>query len=120
MGGKHMPSTARRADLEYYAERTDANGPAMTWGMHAVGFLEVGDFAQAASFFNRSFANAQEPFCVWTETPSGGAVNFLTGIGGFLQTALFGLTGLRIWPDHLALNPVLMEGTTSLVVRGVH
>merc|ERR1712039_1040081 len=81
---------------------------------------EVGDFAQAASFFNRSFANAQEPFLVWTETPTGGAVNFLTGVGGFLQTALFGLAGLRIWSDYLALQPTLIEGMTSIVARGLH
>lgn len=33
---------------------------------------------------------------VWTENADGsGAVNFLTGMGGFLQTALFGCTGFR-------------------------
>jgi hypothetical protein len=32
----------------------------------------------------------QAPFLVWTETPSGGTPNFLTGAGGFLQTAYFG------------------------------
>lgn len=33
---------------------------------------------------------------VWTENADGsGAVNFLTGMGGFLQAALFGCTGFR-------------------------
>jgi hypothetical protein len=116
----NMSEATRRADLDYYADRTDGNGPAMTWGMHAVGYLELGDAMKAASNFNRSFANAQPPFYVWTETPTGGAVNFLTGVGGFLQTTLFGLGGLRIHDDHLALNPSLIEGMTSVVVRGVH
>mmetsp|Transcript_48266 Transcript_48266/g.76907 ORF Transcript_48266/g.76907 Transcript_48266/m.76907 type:complete len:162 (-) Transcript_48266:65-550(-) len=92
----------------------------MTWGMHAIGFIELGDIAQAASHFNRSFANAQEPFLVWTETPTGGAVNFLTGVGGFLQTAMFGLSGLRIWDSYLALKPSLIEGMTSITLRGLH
>lgn len=116
----NMTAASRRADIEYYAPRTDINGPAMTWGMHTVGFLELGDSAQAAANFNRSFANAQMPFYVWTETPSGGAVNFLTGVGGFLQTALFGLAGLRIQSTYLALNPSLIDGITSIVVRGLH
>lgn len=115
-----MSASVRKADLEYYAARTDEGGPAMTWGMHALGFLELGDAALAASNFNRSFANAQQPFYVWTETPTGGAVNFLTGVGGFLQTALFGLAGIRIWGDHLALDPSLVEGMTSVLVRGLH
>ena len=63
----------------------------MTWGMHAVAWFELGEREQVDSLFNRSFGNAQLPFLVWTETPSGGATNFLTGVGGFLQTVLFGL-----------------------------
>jgi hypothetical protein len=43
----------------------------MTWGIHAVGFLELGDPVSAAPNFNRSFANQQPPFLVWTETPTG-------------------------------------------------
>ena len=114
----NMSKTVRKADLDYYAPRTDPGGPAMTWGMHAVGYLELNDGLGGYdggheeggpqkdddgddgdvinSNFNRSFANAQPPFYVWTETPTGGAVNFLTGVGGFLQTVLFGLPGMRV------------------------
>jgi len=59
-------------------------------------------------------------FGVWTETPTGGAVNFITGAGGFLQTVLYGLPGLRIRADHLELNPSFVEGMTSITVRGLH
>merc|ERR1712176_1572635 len=115
-----MPAEVRRADLEYYAPRTDVNGPAMTWGMHAVGYLELNDLEKASENFNRSFANAQEPFNVWTETPDGGAVNFLTGAGGFLQTALFGLPGLRILSDRLLIDPKLVQGMRRVNARGLH
>lgn len=34
---------------------------------------------------------------VWSESSDGsGAVNFLTGMGGFLQAVLFGYTGFRL------------------------
>ncbi len=37
---------------------------------------------------------------VWSESSDGsGAVNFLTGMGGFLQAVLFGYTGFR-WVIH--------------------
>lgn len=67
------PAT-RAADLGYYANVTDPGGPAMTWGVFAVGLIELGAGfeAAAAANFNRSFANAQPPFDVWTETPTGG------------------------------------------------
>ena len=138
----NMSKTVRKADLDYYAPRTDPGGPAMTWGMHAVGYLELNDGLGGYeggheeggpqkdddgddgdvinSNFNRSFANAQPPFYVWTETPTGGAVNFLTGVGGFLQTVLFGLPGMRVWPDHLAFKPALVQGMSDVTVRGVH
>jgi protein-glucosylgalactosylhydroxylysine glucosidase len=33
-----------------------------------------------------------------------GAVNFITGAGGFLQTLLFGFSGLRLMSDKLLIN----------------
>lgn len=67
--GMEMDEAVQRADLEYYSPRTDKHGPAMTWGMHAIGFLDLGDFDSAAQFFNMSFQdNMHAPFQVWTET----------------------------------------------------
>lgn len=43
---------------------------------------------------------------VWSESPDGsGAVNFLTGMGGFLQAVLFGYTGFRsgLFPSQLEI-----------------
>ncbi|KAL1518837.1 hypothetical protein AB1Y20_003114 [Prymnesium parvum] len=116
----NMSATVRNNDLDAYEPVTDMNGPAMTWGMHAVGHLENGKLHKAAQLFNLSFANVQHPFAIWSETPSGGATNFITGAGGFLQTVLFGYTGLRIYDDHLRLLPRLIEGTTAMRVKGVH
>lgn len=56
--------SVREAELEYYGARTDNAGPAMTWGMQAVGYIELQQWAKAAANFNRSFANVQAPFGV--------------------------------------------------------
>ncbi len=41
----------------------------MTWGMHAVGFLDLQDFGSANKYFNMSFQdNLHAPLQVWTET----------------------------------------------------
>jgi protein-glucosylgalactosylhydroxylysine glucosidase len=69
--GMDMPDEVRKADLEYYSARTDLNGPAMTWGMHSIGFLDLHDDLNAAKYFNMSFQdNMHEPLQVWTETVS--------------------------------------------------
>jgi len=115
-----MPEQARMNDLVFYAGVTDPSGPAMTWGMFSLGYLELGDYASAASYFNQSFANAQQPFLVWTETPTGGTTNFITGAGGFLQAVLFGYGGWRLHSDHINFNPNLIESTSWIRFRGVN
>ena len=112
---------SRAADLAYYASVTDAGGPAMTWGVFAVGLIELGAGfeAAAASNFNRSFANAQPPFGVWLETPTGGTIGFNTGAGGFLQTAFNGYTGLRVNSSGAFFRPALGEGMGTLGLRGM-
>jgi trehalose/maltose hydrolase-like predicted phosphorylase len=117
----NMTPEVRANDLAAYGgKNTDPGGPAMTWGMFAIGYIELGPaFAQeAAGNFNRSFANVRPPFDVWTETPGGGCPNFLTGAGGFLQTAFNGYPGLRVNLTHATFhNPRLPEGATRVALR---
>ncbi|CAB1322595.1 unnamed protein product [Coregonus sp. 'balchen'] len=57
---------------------------------------------------------------VWSESSDGsGAVNFLTGMGGFLQAVLFGYTGFRVQKDCLAFTPLIPDDITQLCIRGV-
>lgn len=76
-----MDPDVRENDLVYYSQRTDSNGPAMTWSMHTIAYLELGQIGKGNLIFPKSYANIQPPFDVWRETPTGGAVNFLTGAG---------------------------------------
>ncbi|KAI1895646.1 hypothetical protein AGOR_G00108370 [Albula goreensis] len=118
--GLSMPTEVRKNDLEFYEAVTDPRGPAMTWGMFAVGWLELGEAGKAQEMLNKCFSNIQGPFQVWSEGSDGsGAVNFLTGMGGFLQAVLFGYTGFRVQRDCLAFAPLLPNGITELRVRGM-
>jgi len=113
-----MSVQLRANDLIYYQQRTDyQNGPAMTYAMETIAWLELGDNEAAAQVWDYSFANAQQPFLVWTETPKGGAVNFITGAGGFLQGILFGYGGIRIQDNLLAFNPQLPPSVTKVVLH---
>ncbi|XP_031303892.1 protein-glucosylgalactosylhydroxylysine glucosidase isoform X4 [Camelus dromedarius] len=57
---------------------------------------------------------------VWTENADGsGAVNFLTGMGGFLQAALFGFTGFRITQAGLTFDPMCPAGVSGVYVAGI-
>lgn len=59
-------------------------------------FWEQGQWPQEDLYPGGIPALTTLPLQVWTENADGsGAVNFLTGMGGFLQAVLFGFTGLR-------------------------
>ncbi|XP_041965759.1 protein-glucosylgalactosylhydroxylysine glucosidase isoform X3 [Alosa sapidissima] len=118
--GLPMSSQVRRNDLEAYEPVTDPRGPAMTWGMFAVAWMELGETERAQKLLEKCYKNIQGPFQVWSESSDGsGAVNFLTGMGGFLQAVLFGYTGFRVQKDCLSFSPVLTGAVAELSVTGV-
>lgn len=116
-----MTDSRKRADLDFYMNVTDSvNGPAMTWGMAMIGYLSLGDSAESVQeLFKKSYLNAQGDFNVWLEVPYGGAVNFITGAGGFLQTIPFGWGGMRIYDDNLSFQPQLAPSCNKMKLRGV-
>ncbi|XP_026168346.1 LOW QUALITY PROTEIN: protein-glucosylgalactosylhydroxylysine glucosidase [Mastacembelus armatus] len=119
--GLPMSREVRRNDLEAYEPVTDPHGPAMTWGMFAIGWLELEEAEKAQHLLEKCFNNIQGPFQVWSESSDGsGAVNFLTGMGGFLQAVLFGFTGFRVQKDSLVFSPLLPNDISELCVRGVN
>ncbi|XP_061173410.1 protein-glucosylgalactosylhydroxylysine glucosidase-like [Saccostrea echinata] len=114
-----MPGDVRRNDLLIYENVTPA-GPAMTWGMFAIGYLELNDTTEAARLFRKQEENVAAPFNVWTENADGtGAVNFITGMGGFLQSLLFGYGGIRLHPDRIDFHGRLPPSTTSFKITGL-
>lgn len=62
------------------------------------------------------------PVQVWSENRfGGGAVNFITGMGGFLQALMFGYAGMRLHVEELSFNsPQLPPSVTRLAFRHVN
>jgi len=117
-----MNTSTRGNDLFLYGEVVRSDGPAMTWGMHAIGHVEVENFEEAAVFFNKSYQPyARAPFLMWTEqqAPDIGAVNFITGMGGFLQSIIFGYVGLRTKLNKMEFNPQLPQNSRGLTLIGL-
>ncbi|XP_071492850.1 protein-glucosylgalactosylhydroxylysine glucosidase-like [Diadema antillarum] len=121
----NMSTAARRNDLMFYeayngVNVTDPNGPAMTWGMFAVGWLELGNQSKAGELFEKSYANIQQPFKIWTETAQGeGAINFVTGMGGFLQAVMYGYGGMRLRETGLYMNITIPPESQSITFTGI-
>ena len=118
-----MKPSVIQSDLDYYAPRTDPNGPAMTWSMFSVGYLSVMKRDIGLAYFTKGYAdNALPPYYQWYEVPHGGGCpNFVTGAGGFLQSVWAGLGGMRVEHNALVIHrtAVLVNGSNTLNLNGV-
>ncbi|CEP62797.1 alpha,alpha-trehalase ATH1 LALA0_S06e04060g [Lachancea lanzarotensis] len=93
-------------NLYYYSERQSASGPAMTYPVFvaaAAGLLNHGCSSQSY-LYKSVLPYVRAPFLQFSEQSDDNfltngltqpAFPFLTGNGGYLQSILFGLTGLR-------------------------
>ncbi|MFF2959435.1 discoidin domain-containing protein [Streptomyces sp. NPDC057963] len=115
-----MEPGARAATLDYYAEHTDPDGPAMTDSVHAIDAAAIGEAGCATyTYLQRAVRPFMRgPYALFSEArgakagaqdPLSGspAQDFLTGKGGFLQVFTHGLTGLRLREDGVRLDPLL-------------
>nr|XP_029728045.1 protein-glucosylgalactosylhydroxylysine glucosidase-like [Aedes albopictus] len=118
-----MNASTRSNDLRFYESVTRQSGPAMTWAMHAINHLDLGEREKGSQLFDRSYKKyVREPFYVWSEVEQGlqGATNFITGAGGFLQAVINGFGGVRLFLDRLEIQkPKLPTGTKRLTIKGV-
>ncbi|MFJ9613145.1 discoidin domain-containing protein [Streptomyces noursei] len=122
------------ATLDYYAARTDPDGPAMTDSVHAVDAAALGEPGCATyTYLQRAIRPfVRGPFDEFSEArgakagagdPHAGrpAQDFLTGKGGFLQVFTHGLTGLRMTEDRVRLDPMLPpQLSAGVTLRGLH
>lgn len=113
-------STARN-NLYKYGNMTREDGPGMTWAMHAIGHIDVGDLPSDEMFYRSYDPYIRRPFYTWQEVvePFVGVGNFITGAGGFLQLILNGYGGIRLYSDHMAISRTLLPpNTTKLTING--
>ncbi|MEE1771377.1 discoidin domain-containing protein [Streptomyces sp. JV185] len=129
-----MEPGAAASTLNYYAARTDPDGPAMTDSVHAIDAAAIGEPGCATyTYLERAVRPFMRgPYALFSEArgakagaqdPLSGfpAEDFLTGKGGFLQVFTHGLTGLRLREDGVRLDPLLPPQLGSgVTLAGLH
>ena len=113
-----QPDSRALLNLDYYAGKTAAAGPAMTFGVHSIGESALAVAGCAAYTFLLASAQpySRKPYFQFSEQvnddfdANGGtnsAFTFLTAHGSFLQTFTQGFTGFRPRENGLYLEPSL-------------
>jgi trehalose/maltose hydrolase-like predicted phosphorylase len=108
-------------DINYYVPRTDPSGPSMSDAVNSIDTSALGTPGCASFVYTQ---RSYEPFIrdvfdQFSETRTGGAFTFMTGIGGFLQEFLYGYTGFRWNPAGIPLDPSLSGGMSGVVVHNL-
>ncbi len=118
-----MSTRVRRNDFAFQLQELKTHGDdpnEMMMVMLAVGAAELGDAEAAGSWIRRNLVGfLKPPFNVRTETAANNAGYILATSAGFVQSMLYGLTGLRIDDNGLsqAYRPVLPPGWTGLTLQ---
>jgi trehalose/maltose hydrolase-like predicted phosphorylase len=112
-----MSKRVEQADLNFYVPRTDPGGPSMDDAVSLINTAALGTPGCASFVFTqRSYEPfIKDPFDQFSETKTGGAFTFMTGIGGFLQEFLYGYSGLR-WGT---TGAVTLAPSLNAQLRGV-
>lgn len=108
-------------DINYYFDRIDPNGPAMSNAIIAVLYARLGDPDTAFKVFKKSYTDKlRPPFGVLSENANNSRVSFATGLGGILQSVIFGFAGIEITEDGIIQLPTRIPSHwKSLTVTGV-
>ena len=118
-----MASGVGLNDLNYYAPRTDLQGPAMTDAIHSIDASALNaPGCSAYTYMLRSYEPfLRAPFDQFAETRTGPntGFNFLTGIGGFLQVFEYGYSGLRFTPTAVQLDPSLSPQLSRVTLHNL-
>jgi trehalose/maltose hydrolase-like predicted phosphorylase len=121
--GFPMASGVGLNDLNYYAPRTDLQGPAMTDAIHSIDASALNaPGCSAYTYMQRSYEPfLRAPYDQFAETRTGPntGFNFLTGVGGFLQVFEYGYYGLRFTPNAIQLDPSLSPQLQAITLNNL-
>ena len=116
-------SQTRLNDLQFYGPRIDPQGSYMSAGHFVIAWLEREhrNLTEAAAWFARGREKNLGPWRIWSEHDwnDGGAANFITAGGMFLQSLLFGYAGVRFTGSGLTHDAVLPPRVTAMKLRGL-
>ena len=130
-----LDPTATGKALDFYTAHTIKNGPAMTASIQAVVAARLGRAQEALDQFHESYRPFMRgPWDAFAEKRTSNRVYFCTGMGGCLQSVLYGFAGLQVVEPgqkasgtkiagdgeaSLYADPHLPPGWGGLVVKGV-
>ncbi|MBW0009200.1 MAG: hypothetical protein JO063_03625, partial [Pseudonocardiales bacterium] len=116
-----MSAATAQRDVDYYVPRSDLGGPSMDDAINTIDTAATGSPGCSSFVYTQRSVEPfmHDVFYQFSETRTGGAVTFMTGIGGFLQEFLYGYSGLRWDADAVRLDPSLTAPLDGVVLHNL-
>jgi trehalose/maltose hydrolase-like predicted phosphorylase len=105
---EQWPLAVHGANFRYYEPRT-AHGSSLSPALHAVVAARLGDLPPAQAYFRQA---AEIDLANNMGNAAGGV--HMGALGGLWQAAVFGVAGLRVREDGIAVEPHLLPGWAEL------
>ncbi|HEY5430745.1 MAG TPA: glycosyl hydrolase family 65 protein [Solirubrobacteraceae bacterium] len=114
-----MPAAVAQSDINFYVPRTDPGGPSMSDAVNEIDTSHLGTPGCSSFVYTeRSYQPfIRDVFDQFSETRTGGAFTFMTGIGGFLQEFLYGYSGMRWDANAVHFAPSLTSQLAGVVLH---
>lgn len=100
--------------LDYYGSRYDSYLIMMAVAIDAIIACRIGEAERAWAIVEQLLEWYRPPYLQTSESPWNECMNFLTGLGGFLQVFLNGFAGIQMQEDALVLQPCLPTALPDL------
>lgn len=102
-------------NLNYYQEKVDASGPAMTHSIYSIIYSKLGMKDQAWELFQKAYQpNQRPPYGVLAEGAYDNNPYFMTAAGGMLQSVLFGFCGAEITNEGIVFKKTTTSETLGI------
>jgi kojibiose phosphorylase len=102
------PRSVHEANFNYYEPRT-AHGSSLSPALHALVAARLGDGALARNYLHQA---AEIDLANNMGNAAGGV--HIAALGGLWQAAVFGVAGVRLREDGIALDPHMLPGWTEM------
>ena len=109
--------------FDYHKARPIKNGPAMTDAIHTLIAARLGRQQEAEENFIDSYKPfIRGPFMLFSEKRSMDRCVFVTGLGGLIQSVVYGYAGLELSGDKpiATQKPALPATWKKLTLKGIH
>jgi trehalose/maltose hydrolase-like predicted phosphorylase len=116
-----MDDETRARLVDYYRQFYPENQIMMGVAIDGIVDCQLGRAEHAWRCLSAMLPHVRRPYLLATESPAYDTMNFLTGIGGFLQLVCMGFAGVAVTgSERLEVHPCLPAPLSRLALIGIH